>query len=62
MSSACRCMAFALLLTWASSAQIPVSTGGSGGVRVFPSDLAIFEAGEDRRDLPCAVAGSKALL
>jgi hypothetical protein len=37
-------------------------TGTTNNVRVFPSDLAVLEAGEERRDLPCAVVGSKAVL
>jgi hypothetical protein len=37
-------------------------TGTASSVRVFPSDLAVLEAGEERNDLPCAVIGSKPLL
>ena len=44
-------------------AQILINgSGTTNTVRVFPSDLAVLEAGEERRDLPCAVVGSKAVL
>lgn len=42
-------------------AQVLVN-GSGGGVRVFPSDMAIFEAGDARTDLPCAVVNNKPVL
>lgn len=52
-----------LLSTGICSAQVPVNgSGAAGRVRMFPSDLAVLEAGETRQDLPCSVLGSKALL
>jgi hypothetical protein len=43
-------------------AQVLVTNSGSGAVRIFPSDLAVLEAGEVRQDLPCAVLENKPLL
>lgn len=43
--------------------QVLMSGSGSGGsVRMFPSDLAVLEAGEERKDLPCSAISSKPLL
>ena len=44
-----------------SHAQALVN-GSGGGVRIFPSDMAVLEAGEERKDLPCAVVESKPVL
>src|SRR6266849_5440498 len=44
-------------------AQIPMSGSSLGGnVNLFPSDLAILEAAEERKDLPCAVTAVKPML
>ena len=52
-----------LLCAAVTHGQVLVNgTGTSSAVRVFPSDMAVFEAGEERKDLPCSVVGSKALL
>ncbi len=40
------------------NAQIPIVQSG-GGVNLFNSDLAVFEAGESRTDLPCTVTPVK---
>jgi hypothetical protein len=46
-----------------AGAQVLVSGSGTGGsVRVFPTDMAILEAGETRKDLPCSVISSKPML
>ncbi|MCP5114737.1 MAG: acetyltransferase [bacterium] len=37
-------------------------TGPDGEVHIHNTDMAIFEAGETRRDLPCAVSPNKAML
>ncbi|MEZ5398062.1 MAG: acetyltransferase [Bryobacteraceae bacterium] len=44
-------------------AQIPmVGSGPSGVVRIHNTDLAVLEAGDERKDLPCTVTGEKAFL
>ena len=44
-------------------AQIPMTGSGFGaGVNIFNSDLAVLEAGEERKDLPCTVTPAKPLL
>ena len=44
-------------------AQVPMSGSGlSGRVNIFNSDLAVLEAGEERKDLPCTVTPAKPLL
>ncbi len=43
-------------------AQAPLARGIEGGVRLLPSDMAIFEAGETRKDLPCTVTPVKPIL
>src|SRR5437764_12895278 len=44
-------------------AQIPITGSGLGGnVNLFPSDLAILEAGEERKDLPCTATAVKPML
>jgi len=44
-------------------AQVLVNGSGTGGpVRMFPSDLAVLEAGDIRKDLPCTAVSSKPLL
>ncbi|MEJ7606804.1 MAG: acetyltransferase [Bryobacteraceae bacterium] len=55
----------ALLLCTAPSSFTQVlltSSGTSGTVRVFNSDLAVIEAGESRKDLPCVVIENKPVL
>lgn len=43
--------------------QVLVNGSGPGGaVRMFPTDLAVLEAGESRTDLPCTVVNSKPVL
>jgi hypothetical protein len=44
------------------AAQAPLSPGGQGPVRIFNTDMAVLEAGEPRKDLPCAVVPNKPLL
>lgn len=58
------CRVLLLLATCgAASAQLVVTGSGPGGaVRLLPSDLAIFEAGEPRSDLPCTVVNGRPLL
>jgi hypothetical protein len=51
-----------VLLTGMLHGQVLVNGSGVGGVRVFPSDMAVLEAGEPRQDLPCAVLNNKPLL
>lgn len=56
-------LALSLLYLGVAQGQVLVNgTGTASSVRVFPSDLAVLEAGEERKDLPCAVVGSKPLL
>jgi hypothetical protein len=44
-------------------AQVPVpASGPAGNVRIHNTDLAVLEAGEDRKDLPCVVSPNKAFL
>jgi hypothetical protein len=44
-------------------AQVLVHGSGPGGlVRMFPTDLAVLEAGEPRSDLPCSVVNAKPIL
>ena len=43
--------------------QAPITGASVGGsVNLFPSDMAILEAGEERRDLPCTVTPAKPML
>ena len=42
--------------------QAPLARGIDGGVRLLPSDMAIFEGGEARKDLPCTVTPAKPML
>lgn len=51
----------ALIAAGFSHGQVLVN-GSGGGVRVFPTDMAVLEAGEARKDLPCAVVDSKPVL
>jgi hypothetical protein len=51
------------LLSSLLHAQIPIAGGGpSGGVIIFGSDLAVLEAGEVRKDVPCSVSQVKPAL
>ncbi len=44
-------------------AQVPMSASGSSGrVNIFNSDMAVLEAGDERKDLPCTVTPAKPLL
>lgn len=53
----------ALTLSSISAGQVLVrGPGAPATARMFPSDLAILEAGEPRKDLPCSVVNSKPLL
>src|SRR3982750_1987128 len=55
--------ALTLVLCAGCYGQIVVNGSGPGGsVRMFPSDLAVLEAGEVRKDLPCSAVSSKPLL
>jgi hypothetical protein len=46
-----------------ASAQVPLGATASGGaVRILNTDQAIFEAGENRQDLPCSVISIKPVL
>jgi hypothetical protein len=52
-------------LSFCTAAQAQILMGGtgmSGSFRMFPSDLAVLEAGETRKDLPCSVINSKPVL
>lgn len=41
-------------------AQVPMTGSGPGlAVNIFNSDMAVLEAGEDRKDLPCTVTPAK---
>ena len=52
-----------LLCGGISHGQVLINGSGTAGtVRVFPSDLAVLEAGEPRNDLPCSVLGSRTVL
>ena len=51
----------------ATAAQMPgqvrmVGSGPNGAVNIYNSDLAVFESGETRKDLPCTVTQSKPTL
>jgi hypothetical protein len=53
----------ALLGSAVSHAQVLVTGAGPRGtLRLFPTDMAVLEAGEPRTDLPCSVQNSKAIL
>ncbi len=46
-----------------ANAQVLLSTTGAGGaIRILNTDQAIFEAGENRQDLPCSVISIKPIL
>lgn len=45
-----------------ASGQVLLSSGSDRPVRILYTDQAVFEAGEPRKDLPCAVMNSKTLL
>lgn len=56
---------FALLLcvSLPVSAQLALNGSGPGAVvRIFNSDMAVLEAGEPRKDLPCSVINNKPVL
>src|SRR5271165_6317429 len=59
-----RCVFGALILGCVcGQAQAPIATSNpSGNVNIFGSDLAVLEAGEDRKDLPCTVSQLKPTL
>ncbi len=60
-----RLLLFILPLSLCAVAHGQVLMGGTGlpgSFRMFPSDLAVLEGGEDRKDLPCSVINSKPLL
>jgi hypothetical protein len=58
-----RCLVSALMLSCAlGRAQSLISPGPGGNIHLFNSDMAIFESGEDRKDLPCAVVQVKPIL
>ncbi len=42
--------------------QTPLARGVDNVVRLLPTDLAIFQAGENRKDLPCTVTPDKPVL
>jgi hypothetical protein len=47
----------------AAFGQIPMIAGPNGaGARIFPTDMAILEAGDPRKDLPCTVVPVKPTL
>jgi hypothetical protein len=58
--------AFALLVCLpgftAAFAQTPLARGFDSTVRLLPTDMAIFEAGENRKDLACTVTPDKPIL
>jgi hypothetical protein len=44
-------------------AQVPLTVaGGNTASRIVPTDMAVLEAGEDRKDLPCSLLESKPVL
>jgi hypothetical protein len=45
-----------------ANAQVPLSTASGGAIRILNTDQAIFEAGENRQDLPCSVISIKPIL
>jgi hypothetical protein len=48
---------------WQSYGQIPILTATPNGqVNLFNTDLAVLEAGEERKDLPCSVTPDKPTL
>lgn len=58
-------LAAACVIAGTLSLQAQVIMRGAGfdrGVHIHNTDMAIFEAGEQRRDLPCAVSPNKAIL
>ena len=47
----------------AARGQVPlIGSGPAGGVRLHNTDLAVLEAGDPRKDLPCVVSPNKAFL
>jgi len=55
-------LSWSLLAVGTLPAQLLVTGSGAGVVRVFPSDMAVMEAGEVRHDLPCSVVNNKPML
>lgn len=48
---------------FSTSAQIPLPGSGSAALaRMFPTDIAVLEAGEQRKDLPCSAVSIKPML
>ncbi|HUS08230.1 MAG TPA: hypothetical protein VMZ52_18140, partial [Bryobacteraceae bacterium] len=46
-----------------AAAQLLLTGSGNGAaVRIFNTDMAVLEAGESRKDLPCSVINSKPVL
>lgn len=45
-----------------ASGQALLSGSGSGAINIVNTDLAVLEAGEERKDLPCSVLGGKPVL
>jgi hypothetical protein len=55
--------AFSLVLPFAARAQMVMQGSGPGSVvRIFNTDSAILESGEERKDLPCSVTPVKPAL
>jgi len=50
-------LALALLfsLPWLAKSQSVLTGSATGGVRILNTDMAVLEAGETRKDLPCTV-------
>src|SRR5581483_7932565 len=57
------CFCGVLICSAALLAQAPIAgSGPNGSVNILNSDLAVLEAGETRKDLPCTVGAAKPLL
>ena len=61
-----RCRSLALLACMGSVAtlfgQTPLARGFDSPIRLLPTDMAVFEAGETRKDLVCTVTAEKPVL
>ena len=57
------CVVFALLASAAPArGQAPIASSDGANDNIFGSDLAVLEAGDDRKDLPCTVVQLKPTL
>jgi len=60
--TSCWLAACVLLAPPGVRAQSPLSAASDGSIRILNTDMAVFEAGEARKDLPCTVAPVRATL